>query len=91
MVPHTILLIVSKNRVGKWMNIHCDSDELGEVQSAHEVDTGIFSDQLADVEDRAAPGVLRAGQIEVVDETKDSSVAQTLLVEVLEEEDEAHL
>jgi hypothetical protein len=73
------------------MHVHCDSNKLGEVQSAHEVDAGVLRDQLADVEDGAAPGILGAGQVEVVNETKDSSVAETLLVKVLEEEDEAHL
>lgn len=73
------------------MNIHCNSDKLGEVQSAHEIYAGVLGDQLANVEDGAAPGVLGAGQVEIINETKDSGIAETLLVQVLKEEDEAHL
>lgn len=42
--------------------VHRGADKLGEWQSTHEIDEGIFGDELANVEDGTRPRVLRAGQ-----------------------------
>lgn len=42
--------------------VHRRADKLGEWQSTHEIDEGIFGDKLANVEDGTRPRVLRAGQ-----------------------------
>lgn len=77
--------------MGEENNIHSHADELGQMKSRHQVDEGIFGHQLADVEDGRAPGVLVARHLEIGDETEDGGVGEGLLVEILEEEDEAHL
>jgi hypothetical protein len=70
---------------------HSNANKLGQRQTAHQVYERVLGYQLTDIKDRTAPRVLRVGKVEIIDESEDTGVAQTLLVEVLQEEHKAHL
>jgi hypothetical protein len=53
------------------------------MEPRHEIDKGILRDQLADVEDGAAPGILITGHIQVGFEAEYSSIRERLLVQIL--------
>lgn len=44
-------------------SVHSGADKFCKRKSTHEIDEGIFGDELTNVEDGARPGVLRAGQV----------------------------
>jgi hypothetical protein len=64
-------------------SVHSGADKFGKRKSTHEIDEGIFGDELTDVEDGACPGVLRAGQTKIILQSEYSGIAQTLFVKVL--------
>lgn len=51
-------------------NLHSPADELGQVESAHQIDEGVLSNELTDKKDGRCPGILDASQFKVGDKTK---------------------